>query len=107
MCLDQLAYPPPVLESRVDFVVENAEGGEGDDAGDDELRQVVVLEDVVKVQTQVRGVDVDVTPIDNLRCVRFRIEPGNVFELGTLREVEIAKNVLPKIILFNLWKGPK
>ena len=37
----------PPLESRIDFEVEDAEGNEGDDAGNDQLGQVVVVEDVV------------------------------------------------------------
>ena len=36
----------------MNFVVENAEGHEGDDPGDDELGQVVVVEDVVLVHSQ-------------------------------------------------------
>ncbi len=40
-------YPSSPLERRIDFEVEDAEGHEGHDAGDYQLGQVVVVENVV------------------------------------------------------------
>ena len=61
-------YPSPTFECRIYLKVEDAEGHEGHDAGDDQLGQVVVVEDVV--------LQVDVNFINQLcgNCAKLMVE---------------------------------
>ena len=70
-------YHPSLLQGRVDLVVEDAQSGEGNDAGDDQLGQVVVVEDVVDVQPQVGREDSDQRLVERLGWIRLGVESGN------------------------------
>ena len=54
-----------IPESRIYLEIEEAESDKGDDSSDDEFGKVVVEEDVVQVESQIRRKDSNKSLVDN------------------------------------------
>ena len=64
-----------LLESQVDFEVKDAEGDKWHNPSDDQFGQVVVVEDVVDVETEFCGQNPDDSLVDQFGCVGCLINP--------------------------------
>ena len=64
-----------LLEGDINFEVEAAERKKRDDPGDDQFGQVVVVEDVVDVETEFCGQNPDDSLVDQFGCVGCLINP--------------------------------